>query len=101
MQQSGNNLIPIGFTEDHYAKNPFGIPSGVHTVGIVFSAKVDEIHNVRLDGQSYAWRLSRTLPKKLKINRFNDLIFNDSLFSKTHDDNLNYSRPQIEGAKLV
>lgn len=63
-------LKPLGYYEEFCKENEFRLKSGIHTLSIVFLAKLLSL-NIKLDNQSSAWRFSKNLPKDFKIKPFN------------------------------
>ena len=61
----------IGYYEEIFSENPFGLNCGLHTVSIVFSAVVDKNQQVKLDFQSTDWKYSKQLPANFHIKSFN------------------------------
>jgi colanic acid biosynthesis protein WcaH len=69
-----NNIRPIGYYEDTMEISPFGNPTPLHSVSVVFKTFVDDFQNIILDSQSSAWKYSRELPKDFILKPFsNDL----------------------------
>ena len=66
-----NVILPLGFYEELYSRNPYHIAKGIHTVSIVFICTLVS-GEVRLDNQSSAWRYSSKIPQKIK----NSMPFN-------------------------
>ena len=62
-------LEPLGYYENSFKKNEFGLESGIHTVSIVFLAELLS-SKVKLDNQSSAWRFSKSLPRDFKVKPF-------------------------------
>ena len=60
----------IGYYEEIFSENPFGLNCGLHTVSIVFSTVVDKNQQVKLDYQSTDWKYSKRLPADFHINSF-------------------------------
>lgn len=60
---------PVGYYEDQYDKNPHETISPLHTVGIVFHARLLTT-NVTLDGQSSEWRFFNQLPARFAVKPF-------------------------------
>jgi len=63
-------VYPIGYYEDTSEENPFGLGSPLHSVSLVFSARVDDQQEVRLDYQSTDWKFSKVLPANFRIKSF-------------------------------
>ena len=61
---------PIGYYEDTFGTNPFGLSTLLHSVSTVFSAMVDDQQQVRLDSQSTEWKYSDELPGGFRIKGF-------------------------------
>ncbi len=61
---------PIGYYEDTFETNPFGLPTPLHSVSAVFSASGDDHQQVRLDDQSTDWKYSDELPANFYIKGF-------------------------------
>jgi len=60
----------VGFYEGVFRQNPFNVPSGVHTVSVVYRARVRGDEKIRLDAQSTAWKYSKTLPAGFRCQVF-------------------------------
>jgi colanic acid biosynthesis protein WcaH len=65
------SLELIGYYEEVYGENPFGVQNGLHTVSIVFLAVVDSYQQVKLDSQSSEWKYSKYLPNNFSFKTFN------------------------------
>jgi colanic acid biosynthesis protein WcaH len=63
-------LMPLGYYEEHFKENEFGLKSGIHTLSIVFLATPLSL-DIKLNNESSAWRFSKNLPKSFKIKPFN------------------------------
>ena len=64
-----NNVIPLGYYEDKFDKNPLKVESGLHTIGIVFQAEPKSLC-IKLDKQSGDWKFFDKLPQRLVIKPF-------------------------------
>lgn len=64
-------LSPIGYYEEFFEKNHFNVPSGMHSVSIVFETYISGDEKIELDSQSTEWIFSETLPTKFIIKKFN------------------------------
>ena len=64
-----NNVVPLGYYEDEFEKNPFNIEGGLHTLGIVFQAEPKSL-DIKLDRQSGEWKFFDKLPNRLVIKPF-------------------------------
>ena len=62
-------VVPLGYYEDEFDKNPLNVESGLHTLGIVFTAKPKKF-NIKLDKQSGEWKFFDKLPERLVIEPF-------------------------------
>ncbi|MDD5129526.1 MAG: NUDIX domain-containing protein [Candidatus Omnitrophica bacterium] len=60
---------PIGFYEDVFEKNHC-CKSPLHSVSVVFSVKIGQDWKIRLDKQSWNFKFSLSLPKRLVIKPF-------------------------------
>lgn len=69
-----SSLDLIGYYEEVFGENPFGINNGYHTVSIVFSASINENQSVKLDLQSAEWKYSKYLPNDFSFKSFNGHI---------------------------
>lgn len=67
-----NNAQPIGYYEDTFEKNPFGNPTSLHSVSIIFKTFVDDFQNIILDHQSSDWKYSKELPKNFILKPFSN-----------------------------
>ena len=63
-------IFPIGYYEDAAEVNPFGLGAPLHSVSVVFSARVDDHQEIRLDYQSIDWKYSKVLPVNFYIKSF-------------------------------
>jgi colanic acid biosynthesis protein WcaH len=63
-------LKPIGYYEDKFEANPFGLVTTLHTVSVVFLTVVDHNQQIKLDHQSANWKFSKELPEDFLIRRF-------------------------------
>lgn len=61
-----NNLQCIGYYEDAFETNPFGLATPLHSVSVVFSAIVNDGKTIRLDDQSSEWKFSKELPERFR-----------------------------------
>jgi len=61
---------PIGYYEDAFETNPFGLSKPLHSVSIVFSTVIDDRQQIKLDRQSSGWRYSNELPARFCIKGF-------------------------------
>jgi len=59
----------LGYYEDQYEENEFGLESGTHTVSIVVLVRLASM-DIRLDAQSSAWKLADALPEGFKVRPF-------------------------------
>jgi colanic acid biosynthesis protein WcaH len=66
------SLRLIGYYEEVFRENPFGLTSGLHTVSVVFATMVDGYQPVKLDSQSTDWKYSPELPDDFCIRSFDD-----------------------------
>ncbi|MBM3295584.1 MAG: NUDIX domain-containing protein [Candidatus Aminicenantes bacterium] len=64
------SLTCLGYYEDVFERNALEIPSGLHTLGVVFGAEIDGRETARLDGQSAGWTYADALPERLLIKPF-------------------------------
>lgn len=64
---TASNLELVGYYEDIYENNPFGMPTPQHSVSIVFSTTVDGCEPVQLDCQSSDWKFSKDLPERFCV----------------------------------
>jgi len=62
------NFNLTGYYEDVFEKNPFGLPTVLHSVSVVFSTSICESESVQLDGQSSEWKFSKDLPERFHVN---------------------------------
>jgi predicted NUDIX family NTP pyrophosphohydrolase len=62
-------LIPIGYYEDKYDKNSFELDIEYCTMSIVFSGKIDNIENIKMDHTSCEWGFFTELPERFNIIR--------------------------------
>jgi colanic acid biosynthesis protein WcaH len=65
-----NNLKSIGYYEDAFETNPFGLTTPLHAISIVFSTIIADKQRVTLDSQSSDWKYSNELPAKFFIKPF-------------------------------
>lgn len=65
-----DDVKSIGYYEDALESNPYGLPTPLHSVSIVFSAIIDDKQRVILDYQSSDWIYSKELPAKFFIKSF-------------------------------
>jgi colanic acid biosynthesis protein WcaH len=71
-EETGINIKiikPLGYFEEHFKKNKFGLKSGIHTLSIVILAEPLSL-NIKLDEQSSDWKFEKTLPKDFIIKSF-------------------------------
>jgi len=68
-----NNPIAVGYYEDVNEKTPFGSDCSQHSTSIVFSAKVYDDQQIKLDYQSTDWKYSKKLPNFFYLKLFNVL----------------------------
>lgn len=61
-----NNLQFIGYYEDAFETNPFGLATPLHSVSVVFTAVVNDGKTIRLDDQSSEWKFSKKLPERFR-----------------------------------
>lgn len=71
-EEVGVTLAPgdlrfLGYYEDRYKRNAFGPSDLYHTLALVFEATLPTLPPVQLDHQSDAWKLSPSLPDRLRI----------------------------------
>ena len=64
----------VGYYEDAFETNPFGLPKPQHSVSLVFSAKYDGKQQIQLDHQSLSWKFSKELPEKFNRVLIESLI---------------------------
>lgn len=62
-------LKPLGYYEDQFKENEFGLKNGIHSLSIVFLAKFLP-SDIKLDHQSSQWKFAEELPKDFKIKPF-------------------------------
>jgi len=67
---SVSKVRPIGYYEDAFEANPFGLSTPMHSVSVVFSAVLNPDCVIKLDEQSSNWMYSRELPQRFKIREF-------------------------------
>lgn len=60
-------IQPIGYYEDIFDSNPFGLKTKLHCVSIVFLVTFDDRQEIKLDHQSSDWKFSKELPDDLLI----------------------------------
>lgn len=65
-----NSLIPVGYFEDFYSRNAFGVDGTYHTLSVVFKAEVDSFTDIILDEQSSEWKQEDRLPDNFVIQCF-------------------------------
>lgn len=70
-------VVPIGYYEDIFDTNPFGVSTPLHTVSVVFYVQVGNDVMIRLDSQSDSWKYSKELPNEFRINPFAEVSFED------------------------
>ena len=63
------SVQPIGFYEDVFKKNNH-CESFLHSVSVVFSAKIGQHQKIKLDAQSLSFKFSSSLPKRFVIKSF-------------------------------
>ncbi len=63
-------LYLIGYYEEIFNKNSFGIKCKLHTVSVVYSTVIDVDQQIKLDSQSTDWKYSKELPPEFRINLF-------------------------------
>ena len=64
---SASNFDFVGYYEDIYEKNPFGMSPPQHSVSVVFSTTIYDNEPVKLDGQSSEWKFSKDLPARFRV----------------------------------
>lgn len=62
-------LKVLGYFEDKFRENEFGLESGIHTVSIVFLVKPLSL-DFKLDNQSSSWKFVNALPEHFIIKSF-------------------------------
>lgn len=67
-----NNVKSIGYYEDAFETNPFGLTMPLHSVSIVFSTIIEDKQRIRLDYQSSDWKYSKDLPEHFLIKPFHN-----------------------------
>jgi colanic acid biosynthesis protein WcaH len=63
-------IIPIGYYEEVFNTNPFGVSTQFHTVSVVFHMQSEENAIVSLDCQSIGWKFTKELPVDFRIKPF-------------------------------
>jgi len=63
-------VYPVGYYEDVFETNPFGLSTPLHSVSLVFSTIINNDNGILLDDQSTDWKYSKELPLKFKIKSF-------------------------------
>jgi colanic acid biosynthesis protein WcaH len=61
------NLSPIGYYEDKYDKNSFGLDIEYCTMSIVFLGVIEEWENITLDPTSSEWGLFDEFPERFNV----------------------------------
>lgn len=67
-----NNVKFIGYYEDAFETNPFGLTTPLHSISIVFSTIIEDKQRVTLDYQSSDWKYSKELPTDFFIKPFHN-----------------------------
>lgn len=65
-----DDVKSIGYYEDAFETNPFGLTTPLHSVSVVFSTVIEDKQRVTLDYQSSDWKYSKELPAKFLIKPF-------------------------------
>lgn len=60
-------LTPVGFYEDRFDRNAFGVPGIYHTLSLVFETLLKGDEEVVLDEQSSEWAYAETLPSRFVV----------------------------------
>lgn len=60
-------FVCLGYYEDFFERDPLGVASGLHTLGVVFEAEIDGDCRARVDCQSDGWKFFERLPDRLVI----------------------------------
>jgi colanic acid biosynthesis protein WcaH len=69
-----NHVKLIGYYEDAYDNNPFGLSVPLHSVSVVFSGSFKGDQDIKLDYQSVAWKFSKKLTKRFKIKLLKSIV---------------------------
>jgi colanic acid biosynthesis protein WcaH len=67
-----HDLSLIGCYEDANESNPFGMPTPLHSVSVVFSAVIGQNQQIKLDDQSSDWKYAKELPRSFRIKSLSD-----------------------------
>lgn len=62
----------VGYYEDAFETNPFGLETPLHSVSVVFRSVSDNKQKIKLDGQSSDWKYSIELPERFRLLMVND-----------------------------
>jgi colanic acid biosynthesis protein WcaH len=65
-----DDVKSMGYYEDAFETNPFGLTETLHSISVVFSTTIDINRRVTLDYQSSDWKYSNELPAKFFIKPF-------------------------------
>ncbi len=63
-------VYPVGYYEDVFETNPFGLSTPLHSVSLVFSTIINNDNGILLEDQSTHWKYSKELPLKFTIKSF-------------------------------
>ena len=57
----------VGYYEDAFETNPFGLNTPLHSVSVVFLTVIDDHQHIKLDSQSSDWKYSKELPEQFRL----------------------------------
>lgn len=63
-------IQPIGYYEDIFDSNPFGLKTKLHCVSIVFLVTFNDRQEIKLDHQSSDWKYFKELPNDFRVKSF-------------------------------